>query len=197
MSDGDEEFKTDLWIVRHGETEWSKSGQHTGRTDLPLTAEGERSALALRPALERAHFDLVLSSPRRRARRTAELLGFTDVVVWDDLVEWDYGDYEGRTRADIQSDRPGWSVWTDGSPSGESPEQVSQRVDDVIARCREVEGVVLMFAHGHILRALAARWLDHPIALGANLELATTRISILSHDRGAPTLELWNAREPA
>ncbi len=196
MTDGDE-FHTDLWIVRHGETEWSKSGQHTGRTDLPLTTEGERSALALRPALENTPFDLVLSSPRQRARRTAELLGFTDVVVWDDLVEWDYGEYEGRTRADIQRERPGWSVWTDGSPGGESPEQVSQRVDDVIERCREVEGVVLMFAHGHILRSLAARWLDHPIGLGANLELATTRISILGHDRGAPTLELWNAREPA
>ncbi len=195
MSDGDE-YHTDLWIVRHGETEWSKSGQHTGRSDIPLTAEGERSALALKPALADVTFDLVLSSPRQRARRTAELIGFSDVVIWDDLVEWDYGDYEGRTRADIQRDRPGWSVWADGSPGGESPEQVSRRVDEVIARCREVEGVVLVFAHGHILRALAARWLDHPIELGANLELATTRISILSHDRGAPTLELWNAREP-
>ncbi|MGI8701980.1 MAG: histidine phosphatase family protein [Nocardioidaceae bacterium] len=195
MSEGDE-YHTDLWIVRHGETEWSKSGQHTGRSDIPLTAEGERSALALKPALADVTFDLVLSSPRQRARRTAELIGFSDVVIWDDLVEWDYGDYEGRTRADIQRDRPGWSVWADGSPGGESPEQVSRRVDEVIARCREVEGVVLVFAHGHILRALAARWLDHPIELGANLELATTRISILSHDRGAPTLELWNAREP-
>ncbi len=195
MSDTDE-YQTDLWIVRHGETEWSKSGQHTGRTDLPLTSEGERSAVALRPTLENLRFDLVVSSPRQRARRTAELLGFTDVVVWDDLVEWDYGDYEGRTRVDVHKERPGWSVWTDGSPGGESPDQVSRRVDEVIARCREVKGVVLMFAHGHILRSLAARWLDHPIVLGANLELATTRISILSHDRGAPTLELWNAREP-
>jgi broad specificity phosphatase PhoE len=196
MGEGDE-FKTDLWIIRHGETEWSRSGQHTGRTDLPLTPEGERSALALKPVLEGVHFDLVLSSPRQRARRTAELIGFTDVVVWDDLVEWDYGDYEGRTRAEIQQERPDWSVWVDGAPGGESPEQVSRRVDDVIERCREVEGVVLMFAHGHILRSLAARWLDHPVELGANLELATTRISVLSHDRGTPTLELWNAREPA
>jgi broad specificity phosphatase PhoE len=192
-----DEYKTDLWIVRHGETEWSKSGQHTSRTDLPLTPEGERAAVALRPVLEGVHFDLVLSSPRQRARRTAELIGMDDVVIWDDLVEWDYGDYEGRTRAAIQEERPEWSVWVEGCPGGESPEQVSQRVDEVIERCREVEGVVLMFAHGHILRSLAARWLDHPIALGANLELATTRISILSHDRGAPTLELWNAREPS
>lgn len=197
MSAAGEEFKTDLWVVRHGETEWSRSGQHTGRTDIPLTAEGERSALALKPKLAGVTFDLVLSSPRQRARRTAELIGFRDITVWEDLVEWDYGHYEGRTRVDIHNERPGWSVWTDGATGGESPEQVSDRVDGVIERCREVEGVVLMFAHGHILRALAARWLDHPVQLGANLELATTRISILSHDRGAPTLELWNAREPA
>lgn len=196
MGEGDE-FKTDLWIVRHGETEWSKSGRHTGSTDLPLTAEGERSAVALRPALSGTHFDLVVSSPRQRARRTAELVGFTDVKIWDDLTEWDYGEYEGRTRVEVHETRPGWSVWTDGCPGGESPEQVSDRVDEVIERCREVEGRVLVFAHGHVLRSLAARWLDHPIYLGANLELATTRVSLLSHDRGTPTLELWNSRDPS
>lgn len=195
MGEGDE-YQTDLWIVRHGETEWSRSGQHTGTTDLPLTSEGERAAAAMRPALKGVHFDLVLSSPLQRARRTAVLIGMTDVVIWDDLVEWDYGEYEGRTRAEVQQSRPDWSVWTDGCPGGESPEQVSRRVDAVIERSREVEGRVLMFAHGHVLRALAARWLDHPVVLGGNLELATTRISVLSHDRGTPTLELWNAREP-
>ena len=189
-------FKTDLWVIRHGETEWSRSGQHTSRTDLPLTPEGEQSAIQLRDVLKGLHFDLVLSSPKQRARRTAELLGFTDVAIWDDLVEWDYGDYEGRTRASIQEERPEWSVWEDGCPGGESPEQVTERVDTVIERARQTEGIVLAFAHGHILRALAARWLDHPVQLGANLELATTRISVLSHDRGAPTLELWNALQP-
>ena len=187
---------TSVWVVRHGETEWSKSGQHTGRTDVPLTAEGERSALALKPALAELRFDTVVSSPRQRARRTAELLGFGDVDVWDDLVEWDYGDYEGRTRRDIHQERPDWSVWSDGSPGGESPEQVSRRADEVVQRLRDIEGDVLVFSHGHFLRALAARWLDQPITVGAHLELATTRFSILGHDRGVATLRLWNAREP-
>ncbi|MDX6298763.1 MAG: hypothetical protein QOI51_2620 [Nocardioidaceae bacterium] len=187
---------TDVWLVRHGETEWSKSGRHTGRTDLPLTPEGERSAVELRPSLEGVSFDLVLCSPRQRALRTAELVGLTDEEVVDDLAEWDYGQYEGRTRAEIHESDPDWSVWTHGCPGGESPEQVARRVDRVIERCREVDGRVLLVAHGHVLRALSARWLDQPIVLGANLELATTRVSILSHDRGTPTLDLWNARQP-
>jgi probable phosphoglycerate mutase len=187
---------TDVWLVRHGETEWSKSGRHTGRTDLPLTPEGERSAVELRPSLEGVSFDLVLCSPRQRALRTAELVGLTDEEVVDDLAEWDYGQYEGRTRAEIHESHPDWSVWTHGCPGGESPEQVARRVDRVIERCREVDGRVLLVAHGHVLRALSARWLDQPIVLGANLELATTRVSILSHDRGTPTLDLWNARQP-
>ena len=187
---------TDAWLVRHGETEWSKSGRHTGRTDLPLTPEGERSAVELRPSLEGISFDLVLCSPRQRARRTAELVGLPDLEVVDDLAEWDYGKYEGLTRPEIHESDPDWSVWTHGCPGGESPEQVARRVDRVIARCREVDGRVLLVAHGHVLRALSARWLDQPIDLGANLELATTRVSILSHDRGTPTLELWNARQP-
>ncbi len=185
-----------MWIVRHGETEWSKSGRHTGTTDLPLTAKGEQDAVALAPALAGVHFDYVLSSPRQRARRTAELAGVRDVEIDDALAEWDYGDYEGRTRIDIQATRPGWSVWTDGCPGGESPGQVASRVDGVIARVRAVEGRVLIFAHGHILRSLAARWLEQTIDLGAHLELVTGRVSVLGHDRGTPTLELWNASSP-
>jgi probable phosphoglycerate mutase len=190
------EHQTDLWIVRHGETEWSRSGQHTGVSDIPLTKAGEQAAKALRPRLEECSFDLVVSSPLQRARRTAELCGFPDVQIWGDVCEWNYGEYEGRTRIDIQRERPGWSVWADGSPGGESPQQVSDRVDGVISRVCETKGIVLLFAHGHVLRALAARWLEHPVALGAHLELWTTRISVLSHDRGTPTLELWNAYEP-
>lgn len=193
MSDGEAE-SSEVWLIRHGETEWSKSGRHTGRTDLALTAEGERAARALGPALAGVHFDLILSSPRQRAWRTAGLAGITDPEITDDLGEWDYGDYEGRTRIDIQEERPGWSVWADGCPGGESPQQVSDRVDGVIARCQAAQDHrVLVFAHGHILRAFASRWLTQPVALGAHLELATTRICVLGHDRGTPTLELWNA----
>lgn len=192
MADGGA-AETAVWIVRHGETEWSRSGQHTGRTDIALTAAGEQAAVALRPGLEDVDFDLVLSSPRQRARRTAELAGITDVATDDDLVEWDYGDYEGRTRIDIQESRPGWSVWADGCPGGESPNQVATRVDGVVARLRANGGRILVFSHGHILRCLAVRWLDQPLSLGAHLELATGRVSVLGSDRGTPTLELWNA----
>lgn len=190
--DGDE-YQTHMWLVRHGETEWSRDGRHTSRTDLTLTAEGERAALAMRDKLAGRGFDLVVTSPRQRARRTAELSGFPDAEVWDDLREWDYGDYEGRTRAEIQAERPGWSLWTDGCPGGESPQAVADRVDGVIERCRRVAGDVLVFAHGHISRSLAVRWLEEPLPIGAHLELTTTRISVLGHDRGIPTLELWNA----
>ena len=195
MSDGEPE-SSEVWIIRHGETEWSKSGQHTGTTELPLTEKGERDGLALKPALAGVHFDLILCSPRQRARRTAELAGITGPTIDDQLVEWDYGDYEGRTRIDIQKERPNWSVWSDGCPGGESPEQVAKRVDGVIERVHSTEGRALLFAHGHILRALAARWLTQPVALGAHLELVTGRVSVLGHDRGTPTLELWNAPTP-
>lgn len=192
MSDGEPE-SSEVWIVRHGETEWSKSGQHTGSTDLPLTEKGEQDARKLAPTLAGVHFDLILCSPRQRARRTAELAGITDVQITDELTEWDYGDYEGRTRKEIQAERPSWSVWADGCPGGESPDQVTRRVDGVIERVRATEGRALLFAHGHILRSLAARWLNQPIDLGAHLELVTGRVSVLGHDRGTPTLELWNA----
>jgi len=195
VSDGEPE-SSEVWIIRHGETEWSKSGRHTGTTELSLTEKGEQDALRLAPALAGVHFDLIMCSPRARARRTAELAGVRGLEIDAELAEWDYGDYEGRTRVQIQEERPGWSVWADGCPGGESPAQASARVDRVIARIHAIEGRALVFAHGHILRALAARWLTQPVALGAHLELVTGRVSVLGHDRGTPTLELWNAAAP-
>ncbi len=183
----------ELTLIRHGETEWSKSGQHTGTTDLPLTADGEKAAVALRPLLTSTPFDLVLCSPRRRARHTAELAGVTDLHIEDDLVEWDYGDYEGRTRIEVQQERSGWSVWTDGAPNGETPDEIAGRVDGVIAKCRAKGGRVLLIAHGHVLRTLAARWIQQPVTVGAHLPLDTAKLSVLSYDRGTPTIDRWNA----
>ncbi len=188
-----EEPEPEVWLIRHGETEWSKSGRHTGTTDLAMTPNGEEAARLLRPLLSRTTFGLVLCSPRRRARDTAELAGVIDLHIEEDLVEWDYGDYEGRTRVDIHEERPGWSIWTDGAPNGETPEQVSDRVDRVIAKSRAVNGRVLLFAHGHVLRSLAARWIEQPITVGAHLPLDTAKLSVLSYDRGTPTLDRWNA----
>ncbi len=189
MSEGEDE----VWLVRHGETEWSKSGQHTGTTDLPLTSDGEKAAQALRPLLTSTPFDLVLCSPRQRARHTADLAGVTDLQIEDDLVEWNYGDYEGRTRIDIQQDRPDWSIWTDGAPNGESPDEIGRRVDTVIATCRANGGRVLLIAHGHVLRTFAARWIQQPVTVGAHLPLDTAKLSVLSYDRGTPTIDRWNA----
>ncbi|MBA3233069.1 MAG: histidine phosphatase family protein [Propionibacteriales bacterium] len=183
----------EVWLVRHGETEWSKSGRHTGATDLPLTPVGESAARSLRPLLTQTSFARVLCSPRQRARQTAELAGIAEPEIHHDLVEWDYGDYEGRTRVDIQDERPGWSIWTDGAPQGESPEDISSRVDRVIATCRRVDGRVLLLAHGHVLRTLAARWIEQPATVGAHLPLDTAKVCVLSYDRGTPTLDRWNA----
>lgn len=189
----DDEQEPEVWLVRHGETEWSKSGQHTGVTDLPLTEVGVEEGRALSGLLSGVQFDLVLCSPRIRARRTAELANVEGVRIEEDLVEWDYGDYEGRTRKDIHVERPGWSVWTDGAPGGESPEVISARVDRVIETCRRHGGRSLLFAHGHVLRGLAARWIDQPIRVGAHLPLDTARLSVLGYDRGTPTIDKWNS----
>ncbi len=183
----------EVWLVRHGETEWSLSGQHTGVTDLPLTAAGEEKARALAPLLTQAAFDRVLSSPLQRARRTADFAGLAGVGLCDDLVEWRYGDYEGVTTVDIRKTKPEWSVWTDGAPHGESPVDVSARVDRVIEHCRSLGGRTLLVAHGHVLRALAARWVEQPVALGAHLPLGTAKLCVLGYDRGVPTLERWNS----
>jgi broad specificity phosphatase PhoE len=183
----------EVWLIRHGETEWSRDKRHTGRTDLPLTERGEADARALSEVLRALAFDLVLSSPRQRALRTATLAGFANPIVTDDLAEWDYGDYEGITRTAIHEQNPDWSIWTDGAPGGEAPGQVRDRVDRVIARCQATAGRCLLFAHGHVLRTLAACWLDQPVSLGEHLPLDTAKISVLGFDRGSPTLDRWNA----
>lgn len=182
----------EVWLVRHGATEWSLAGRHTSRTDLPLLPAGEDAARALAPRLADG-FDLVLTSPRQRARRTAELAGFPDAVVDDDLVEWDYGDYEGITTAVIRETVPGWSVWTHPSPGGEDADVVTARIDRVLARIADVEGRVLVFAHGHTLPALAARWLDLPVSEGRRLVLDTTTVSVLARHREDAVIQRWNA----
>jgi len=181
--------------VRHGETEWSLSGRHTGRTDLPLTDAGERHARSLAGRLAGSRYARVLTSPLQRAARTCELAGFGAVAVVDaDLVEWNYGDYEGLRTAEIHASRPGWNLFRDGCPGGESPADVGARADRVIARLREESGDVLLFSSGHFLRTLAARWLDLPPAAGRYFVLGTAAVSVLGyeHDASEPALRLWN-----
>ena len=186
-----------LVLLRHGETEWSRTGKHTGVTDVPLTEEGERRARAVAPVLAHRDFGLVLSSPRQRAVRTAELAGFGDRIErTDDLVEFDYGDYEGRTSDEIHETRPDWDLWRDGAPGGETAEQVRERVERVIARALPVldEGHdVLAVAHGHVLRALAAAWIDLPPDGGSRLVLSTAAIGELGFEHGNRVIDLWNA----
>lgn len=185
---------SDVVLVRHGETAWSRSGQHTGSTDIPLTPEGEAAAARLAPLLAGVDFAQVLSSPLQRARRTAELAGFgAGVALEADLVEWNYGAYEGLTSAEIQLQAPGWLVFSDGCPDGESPEQVAERVDRLLARVRAAEGPTLLFAHGHLLRVLVARWLELPPSEGRRFLLDTATLNVLSHYKGIPALGCWNA----
>lgn len=180
-------------LVRHGETEWSSSGQHTGRTDLPLVEAGREQARALAPALRAQAFGRVLSSPLRRARETCELTGFGSVVeLREELHEWDYGEYEGLTTPQIRAARPDWDLWRDGCPGGESPAQVSARADRLIASLTGADGDVLVFAHGHILRVLSARWLEMPVNAGARLALTAGALSVLGHERETQVLERWN-----
>ncbi|RIQ14363.1 histidine phosphatase family protein [Jiangella rhizosphaerae] len=185
--------RPEIWLVRHGQTEWSRDGKHTSSTDLPLTPDGERAARSLAPKLADAAFDLVLSSPRRRARVTAQLAGFAPEID-DDLREWDYGEYEGITTPQIRETDPGWSLWTDGAPGGERPEDVEARVDRLIERLRSAPGErVLVFAHGHILRVVAARWTGWPVAAGGHLRLDTATVSVLGWERETPAIHRWNA----
>lgn len=180
-------------LVRHGETEWSRSGQHTSRTDLPLIEEGRERAEALGPILARWDFALVLTSPLRRARETCELAGFGDrAEVCEDLREWDYGDYEGLTTPQIREERPDWSLWRDGCPDGEQPEQVGARADQALARLRAADGDALAFAHGHIFRVLAARWIELPPAGGARLALKAGAMSVLGYERETEVIQVWN-----
>lgn len=181
-----------LYVVRHGATEWSRSGRHTSRTDLALLPDGEAEALELKERLGGTGFALVLTSPRTRARSTAALAGYPDAVVDEDLREWDYGSYEGMTRSQIADLDPGWEIWTGPTPEGESPAEVEERLDRVIARVLGAEGHVLVFSHGHLSRALAARWIGQPLRLGASLQLGTAAVSILGQDRGTRVIERWN-----
>jgi probable phosphoglycerate mutase len=181
-----------LWLVRHGETEWSRSGQHTSVTDLELTDDGEAVARTLAAPLADVHFAQVLTSPRRRAVRTAELAGFPDAEPDENLAEWAYGDYEGLTSVQIHETDPEWTIWTHPSPGGETAEQVGARLDRVVARARATEGSTLVFAHGHSLRVLAARWLGLDAVDGRIFDLDTATISVLGDDRGTPVVHRWN-----
>ncbi|WP_066905124.1 histidine phosphatase family protein [Millisia brevis] len=182
-----------LWLVRHGETEWSRDGRHTSTTNLDLTDIGVEAAVNLHDRLSDHAFDRVLCSPLLRARRTAELAGFTHPTIEPDLTEWRYGDYEGLTREQIRATRPDWLMWRDGCPNGESPDQIADRVDHLIFRLRALGGRTLLFAHGHILRSLAVRWIDQPLTLGSHLPLGTTAVSQLGSSRGVSTIDRWNA----
>ena len=183
-----------IMLARHGETEWSRSGRHTGRTDIPLTDQGRRQAEALRPALAELEPALVLTSPLSRAAETCRLAGLGDVAVEEPaLMEWDYGDYEGLTSDQIHQDRPGWNIFEDGAEGGETPDQVAARVDGVIDRMVAAEGLCVAFAHGHVLRVLGARWIELPPAAGARLGLSTATLSGLGTEHGVRALARWNA----
>ena len=184
-----------VYLARHGETAWSLSGQHTGRTDLPLTERGERNARALGERLRGLTFAKVFTSPLQRAARTCELAGFAGAAEIDlDLVEWDYGQYEGRRSAEIHAERPDWQLFRDGCPGGESPGQISARADRVVGRVRAVKGDVLVFSSGHFLRVLAARWLGLDAAGGRYFLLSTASLSTLGyeHKLAEPAIHLWN-----
>ncbi len=188
-----------VYLARHCETAWSVARRHTGRTDLPLTPAGEAHARRLGPMLQRLPVAAVYTSPLTRARRTCELAGFGDRAELDaDLVEWDYGEYEGLRGSEIQARRPGWELFRDGAPGGESPADVTARVDRVIARLRAADRSVLLFSSSHALRALVARWLGQDIGLGRAFVLATGGLSALGYDhtREEPAVRLWNAIYP-
>jgi|SRR5215210_2734461 len=183
----------ELWLVRHGETEWSASGRHTGTTDLELSAAGRRLAGKLRQRLDGQEFARVLTSPLRRARATCELAGFGDrAEVIDDLVEWNYGQDEGLTTPQIREDRPGWTVWGDGPKDGETAADVGRRADRVIATVQESAGPVIAFGHGHMCRVLGARWIGMPPEEGIRLKLSTAAICVLGADRETPAIVRWN-----
>ena len=185
---------SEVWLVRHGETEWSAAGRHTGTTDLPLTDRGRDAARAVAPVLRGHEFAAVLTSPLRRARETCELAGLAgSAEIVDDLREWDYGDYEGLTTAQIRESRPDWTLWRDGCPGGESADDVGARADRVIARLRTIDGDVVVFAHGHFLRVLGARWCGLQAQDGAILALDTATLCRLGWEREQAVVRVWNA----
>jgi probable phosphoglycerate mutase len=185
-----------LTLVRHGETEWSLSGQHTGRTEIPLTARGEDGARALEPLLRKTAFTRVLTSPRGRAQRTCALAGLVSTAeIEADLAEWDYGDYEGLRSADILRERPGWNIFRDGCPHGEAPAQISDRADRLLERLRARGGNVALFTHGHFGRVLAARWIGLPVIEGQHFALGVASLGILGFEPSHPdtsAIALWN-----
>lgn len=190
-----------LYLIRHGETEWSLSGQHTGRTDLPLTTHGEDEARQLAPRLRHIQFARVLTSPRQRARRTCELAGLGAAAETEsDLAEWDYGDYEGKLTADVHKQRPGWNVFRDGCPGGEMPSAVSDRADRLIAHLCTLDGNVALFSHGEFACVLAARWIGLPVVKGQHFTVDAASLGILSYNPSHPevrVIALWNAPSPA
>jgi probable phosphoglycerate mutase len=193
LSSSPNSFTQEVMLVRHGETEWSRAGKHTGRTDVPLTDRGREQALAVGEALRGREFALVLTSPLQRAADTCRLAGFGDQAQErDDLVEWDYGAYEGRTTEEIRKERPGWLVWDDELPGGETLAQVGVRADRVIGEVRAAEGDALLFAHGHVLRILAARWLGLEPRAGRLFALDPATLSTLGYEHETAVLRVWN-----
>ena len=183
-----------VYLLRHGETEWSLNGRHTGVTDIPLTENGRIAARLLKPILAKVTFTLVLTSPLQRARETCELAGLGQFAnVEPDLIEWNYGEYEGLMTEQIRSTRPGWSVFRDGCPGGESPEQVGARADRVITKVRAAAGNVALFGHGHFTRVLAARWINLSANYGENFLLDTATLNVLGYYRESPAFMIWNA----
>jgi broad specificity phosphatase PhoE len=185
-------FHHDVWLVRHGETEWAKLGRHTGRTDIPLTDVGRAEARALAPALAGHPFAIVMTSPLARASETATLAGFPDARTDSDLKEWDYGAMEGRLTTDIRDEYPDWTIWDGPWPNGETIDHIAARCDRLVGQLRAVDGDALLFAHGHILRVLAARWIGMPPTAGRALALDTATISRLGWERDTPVIQLWN-----
>jgi len=184
----------EVFLIRHGETEWSLNGRHTGSSDIPLTEKGRQVARLWQPYAAARSFGLVLSSPLQRARETCELAGLAgQAQIEDDLREWNYGDYEGLTPQQIRAAQPKWQIFRDGCPGGESPDQVGARVDRVIARIRAVTGDVALFAHGHVLRVFGARWLELPASAGSHFLLETATLCALSSYHGVPAVKRWNA----
>ena len=188
--------QSEVVLIRHGETEWSRDGRHTGRTDVPLTEVGQEGAMRLGARLGGWHFTRVFASPLGRALDTCRLAGYGDIVeVREDLVEWDYGAYEGRTTKDIRGERPQWSLWTEGVPGGEEADDVGERADRIVDELRQVGGHVAVFAHGHVLRVLAARWVSLPPTEGRIFALRTAAICVLGYERETPVIVRWNDKD--
>ncbi len=183
----------EIYLIRHGETEWTKSRQHTGLTDITLTENGRSQAKALARRTKKLHFDKIYVSPLKRAFDTCALCGYQDVAeVSNHLLEWDYGDFEGKMSSEIHKKNPNWNIFIDGAPNGESTDDVTKRVDHFLGEIKKQKGTVALFSSGHISRAIAARWLEMPISFGKSLILSTASLSLLSHEHNNPAIKLWN-----